>query len=74
MFVLFLALTILSLIVLIVGFIWLLASQGRTTRRSGRDVGAEIMTGMGDDETTTSDPAGREVGLRRHRGPGDPGR
>ena len=38
----FLALTILSLLVLIVGFIWLLAAQGRTTRRSGRDVGAEI--------------------------------
>ena len=36
MFILFLALTILSLIVLIVGFIWLLASRGRTTRRSGR--------------------------------------
>ena len=48
MFILFLALTILSLIVLIVGFIWLLTAQGRTTRRSGRDVGAEIMTGMGD--------------------------
>ena len=49
MFVLFLALTILSLIVLIVGFIWLLTTHGRTTRRSGPDVGAEIMTGMGDD-------------------------
>ena len=48
MFVLFLALTILSLIVLIVGFIWLLTSRGRTTRRSGSDVGAEIMTGMSD--------------------------
>jgi hypothetical protein len=48
MFVLLLALTILSLIVLIVGFIWLLASRGQTTRRSGPDVGAEIMTGMGD--------------------------
>ena len=39
MFVLFLTLTILSLIVLIIGFIWLLASQGRTTRRSGRERG-----------------------------------
>ena len=48
MFVLLLALTVLSLIVLIVGFIWLLAAHGRTTRRSGRDVGAEIMTGVGD--------------------------
>jgi hypothetical protein len=49
MFVLLLALTIVSLIVLIVGFIWLLTAQGRTTRRSGPDVGAELMTGMGDD-------------------------
>ena len=49
MFILFLALTILSLIILIVGFIWLLTAHGRTTRRSGRDVGAEIMTGMGED-------------------------
>ena len=49
MFVLFLALTILSLIVLIVGFIWLLVSRGRTTRRSGPEVGAEIMNGMGND-------------------------
>ena len=48
MFVLLLALTVLSLLVLIVGFIWLLAVQGRTTRRSGRAVGAEIMTGMGE--------------------------
>ena len=50
MFVLLLALTVLSLLVLIVGFIWLLAVQGRTTRRSGRDVGAEIMTGMGEED------------------------
>ena len=49
MFVLFLALTILSLVVLIVGFVWLLGSRGQTIRRSGPDVGAEIMTGMGDD-------------------------
>ena len=56
MFVLFLALTILSLIVLIVGFIWLLTSRGRTTRRSGRDVGAEIMTGMGEDDDDDAIP------------------
>ena len=48
MFILFLALAVLSLIVLIVGFIWLLTAHGRTTRRSGPDVGAEIMTGLGD--------------------------
>jgi hypothetical protein len=55
MFVLFLALTILSLIVLVVGFIWLLTSRGRTTRRSGPEVGAEIMTGMGDDVDAVDD-------------------
>ena len=57
MFVLFLALTVLSLIVLIVGFIWLLTSHGQTTRRSGPDVGAEIMTGMGDDVVDDDDEA-----------------
>ena len=56
MFVLFLALTILSLIVLIVGFIWLLAARGQTTRRSGPDVGAEIMTGMGEDDDDDAIP------------------
>ncbi len=50
MFVPFLVLTILSLIILIVGFIWLLTAQGQTTRRSGRDVGAEIMAGMGNED------------------------
>ena len=50
MFVLLLALTVLSLIVLIVGFIWLLASRGQTTRRRGPDVGAEIMTGLGEED------------------------
>jgi hypothetical protein len=49
MFVLFLVLTILSLILLVVGAIWMLAGRGQTTRRSGRDVGAEIMNGIGDD-------------------------
>jgi hypothetical protein len=56
MFVLFLALTILSLIVLIVGFIWLLTARGQTTRRSGRDVGAEIMTGMGAEDEEEAIP------------------
>jgi hypothetical protein len=46
----FLALAILSLAVLIAGFIWLLAAQGRTTRRSGRDAGAEVMAGIGDED------------------------
>ena len=52
MFVFFLVLAILSLILLIIGTIWLLAGGGQTTRRSGRDVGAELMGGIGgeDDE------------------------
>jgi hypothetical protein len=49
MFVLFLALAVLSLIILIVGFIWLLTSRGQTTRRTGPEVGAEIMTGLGNE-------------------------
>ena len=42
---------------MIVGFIWLLVSRGQTTRRSGPDVGAEIMTGMGDDVDGVDDEA-----------------
>jgi hypothetical protein len=49
MFVFFLLLAILSLIPLIFGAVWTLAGRGQTTRRSGRDVGAEIMNGIGDD-------------------------
>ena len=50
MFVFFLVLAILSLILLVIGTIWLLAGRGQTTRRSGRDVGAELMGGMGDED------------------------
>jgi hypothetical protein len=52
MFVFFLVLAILSLILLVVGTIWLLAGGGQTTRRSGPDVGAELLGGIGgeDDE------------------------
>jgi len=50
MFVLFLGLAILSLILLVIGAIWLLAGRGQTTRRSGRDVGAEIMGGLGEEQ------------------------
>jgi hypothetical protein len=49
MFVFFLVLAILSLILLVVGTIWLLAGGGQTTRRSGPDVGAELMGGIGDE-------------------------
>jgi hypothetical protein len=43
-------LTAISLIVLIVGLVWWLAGSGKTTRRSGPEVGAEIMGGMGNDD------------------------
>jgi hypothetical protein len=50
LFVLFLVLAGLSLILLVIGSIWMLSDQGQTTRRSGRDVGAEIMGGLGNDD------------------------
>lgn len=50
MFVLFLVLAILCLIPLVVGTVWMLAGRGQTTRRSGSDVGAEIMGGIGGDD------------------------
>ncbi len=49
-FTVFLALAIASLIVLIAGFVLLMASRGETTRRSGREVGAEIMGSIGGEE------------------------
>jgi hypothetical protein len=49
MFMFFLVPAILSLILLIVGAAWMLVGRGQTTRRSGRDVGAEIMGGLGND-------------------------
>jgi len=50
-FTIFLILAVASLIVLIVGFILLMTSRGETTRRSGREVGAEIMGSLGEEET-----------------------
>jgi hypothetical protein len=50
MFVFFLVLAILSLILLVIGTIWLLAGRGQTTRRSGRDVGAELMGSIGSED------------------------
>ncbi len=50
-FTVFLALAIAGLIVLIVGFILLMTSRGETTRRSGREAGAEIMGSLGEEET-----------------------
>lgn len=51
MFVWFVVLTVISGITLIIGFIWMLTASGKTTRRSGPEVGAEIMGGSaGDDD------------------------
>lgn len=50
-FTVFLTLAIASLIVLIAGFILLMTTRGETTRRSGREAGAEIMGGLGEEET-----------------------
>ena len=55
MFVIFLVLAGLSLIVLVIGSIWMLSGQGQTTRRSGRDVGAEIMGDIGNDNPISND-------------------
>jgi len=43
MFILFLALTGLSVVALIVGTVWTAVVFGQTRRRSGPEVGAEIM-------------------------------
>ena len=43
MLVLFLALTLLSLIALVVGFILIFSSSGETRHNSGKEVGAQIM-------------------------------
>ena len=43
MFMLFLALTIVFAFVLVTGFVWGLIDRGQTTRRSGSEVGAELM-------------------------------
>jgi Flp pilus assembly protein TadB len=51
MFYLFVVVAALSLIALVAGVAWWLISAGKTTRRSGRDVGAEVMgSGPSDSE------------------------
>lgn len=50
MFVLFVVLTVISALVLIVGAVWWLATSGKPTRRSGPDVGAEVMGAPASDE------------------------
>lgn len=53
MFTLFLVLTGLSAGAMIAGFVLWLTTSGRTRRRSGRAVGAEIMSGQMSDEGET---------------------
>jgi hypothetical protein len=43
MFIFFLLLTVFFGLVLVIGFAWGLIVRGKTTKRSGQDVGAEIM-------------------------------
>ncbi len=50
MFILLLVLTAASGIAMVVGFSWLLAGSGQTTRKSGPEVGAEVMAGMAEME------------------------
>jgi hypothetical protein len=52
-FISFLVLTGLSAIAMITGFAWMLATSGRTRRRSGPEVGAEIMGGQMAEEGET---------------------
>jgi hypothetical protein len=50
MYLVFLILTILFGAALVAGFVWFLVSSGRTTHRSGPEVGAEIMGAVTDQE------------------------
>jgi uncharacterized membrane protein YphA (DoxX/SURF4 family) len=53
-FIFLLSLTVLCGILLVIGFIWLLASSGQTRRRSGAEVGAEIHAeSMADEDEPT---------------------
>jgi len=52
-FITFLVLTGLSAVAMITGFVWMLAASGRTRRRSGPEVGAEIMGGQMAEEGET---------------------
>ena len=51
MFPLFLALTGLSLVALVAGFVWTLVESGQATRRSGPDAGAEMLSGDASEES-----------------------
>jgi hypothetical protein len=50
MTILFIVLTVLSLAALVAGMAWALATSGETRRRSGPDVGAEIIADRMEDE------------------------
>ena len=64
MFWVFLILTIISLIALIAGFIWLLASGGSMERRSGAQVGAEVMDDDEEDDGFTLSASGEQKAFR----------
>lgn len=50
----FVALTILSILALVAGFVWVLVNKGETSMRSGEDVGAELISErLEDDEEWT---------------------
>jgi hypothetical protein len=71
MFWLFLALTILSLITLIAGMVWILTTSGQTQRRSGEEVGQEVVADMMRDDLTDDEVIlgtsfkGKAVGVKR---------
>lgn len=51
MLIVLIALTALSFIVTIGGGVWWIVRAGQIRTRSGRDVGAEVMAGLGEEET-----------------------
>jgi hypothetical protein len=71
MFWLFLSLTILSIIILIVGMVWVLMTSGQTQRRSGPEVGEEMVESMLRDGLTKDEVVlgtkfkGKAVGVKR---------
>ena len=50
MLILFVALTILSILALFAGFVWVLVSKGESSRHSGEAVGAELMREQFEDD------------------------
>jgi len=59
--ILFIILAAISLIALIVGFVWLLVGGGEKTRRSGEAVGAQMMRDQIDDDDGESNVVGTTI-------------